>query len=48
VIHMEVPCCSGLRYIAQKVIAGSGVKLSFEDVTIDLRGNVIKDERINK
>jgi len=48
VIHMEVPCCSGLRYIAQKVIAGSGVKLSFEDVTIDLRGNVIKTETINK
>ncbi len=48
VIHMEVPCCSGMTHIAQKAIAGSGVKLSFEDVTIDLRGNVIKTENINK
>ncbi len=47
VIHMEVPCCSGLRHIAKEAIAGSGVKLSFEDVTIDLRGNVIKTENIS-
>ena len=48
VIHMEVPCCSSLRHIAQKAIVGSGVKLSFEDITIDLRGNVIKTGTINK
>ena len=46
VIHMEVPCCSGLRHIAQKAIAGSGVKLSFEDVTIDLKGNISTTEII--
>ena len=48
VIHMEVPCCSGLRHIAQEAVADSGVKLSFEDITIDLQGNVIKTETINK
>jgi NAD-dependent dihydropyrimidine dehydrogenase PreA subunit len=47
VIHMEVPCCSGLTYIAKEAIASSGVKLSFEDVTIDLRGNVAKTETVN-
>jgi len=47
VIHMEVPCCSGLRHIAQEAIVGSGVKLSFEDITIDLRGNVTKAETID-
>jgi len=47
VIHMEVPCCSGLTHIAKEAIAGSGAKLSFEDVTIDLRGNVAKTETIN-
>jgi len=47
VIHMEVPCCSGLVHIAKEAIASSGVKLSFEDVTIDLRGNVVKAETIN-
>lgn len=48
VIHMEVPCCSGLTHIAKEAVSGSGVKLSFEDVTIDLRGNVIKTENIDK
>jgi hypothetical protein len=47
VIHMEVPCCSGLTHIAKEAIAASGVKLSFEDVTIDLRGNVAKTETID-
>ena len=47
VIHMEVPCCSGLTYIAKEAIAGSGAKLSFEDITIDLRGNVTKTEKID-
>jgi len=47
VVHMEVPCCSGLTNIAKEAIAGSGVNLSFEDVIIDLRGNVIKTETID-
>jgi len=47
VIHMEVPCCSGLSHIAQKAIASSGAKMSFEDITIDLRGNVTKTETID-
>lgn len=47
VVHMEVPCCSVLRHIAQKAIAGSGVNLSsFEDVTIDLKGNISNTEII--
>ena len=44
VIHMEVPCCSGLTYIAKEAIAGSGAKISFENITIDLQGNVEKTE----
>jgi len=47
VIHMEVPCCSGLRRIAKEAIAGCGTKMSFEDITIDLRGNVLKTETID-
>lgn len=46
VIHMEVPCCSGLTQIARKAIARSGTKMTFEDVTIDLRGNVSKTQTI--
>jgi len=48
VVHMEVPCCSGLTHIAKETIADSGVKLSFEDITIGLRGNVLRVERIKK
>ena len=48
VLHMEVPCCSGLTHIATEAIAGSDTKMQFKDVTIDLRGNVIKTENINK
>jgi len=47
VIHMEVPCCSCLTHIAKEAIAGSGVKLSFEDFTIDLQGNIAKTETID-
>jgi Pyruvate/2-oxoacid:ferredoxin oxidoreductase delta subunit len=46
VIHMEVPCCSGLTYIAREAIAKSNIELSFEDVTIDLQGNVSRTETI--
>ncbi len=47
VAHMEVPCCSGLTHIAKEAVAASGTKISFEDVTIDLRGNVKETENID-
>jgi len=46
VLHMEVPCCFGLTHIAREAIARSEVKMPFEDVTIDLHGNVSKTETI--
>lgn len=46
VIHMEVPCCSGLTYIAREAVAKSNIEISFEDVTIDLQGNVSQTETI--
>ncbi|MHC4119483.1 MAG: ATP-binding protein [Planctomycetota bacterium] len=46
VVHMEVPCCFGLVHIARESIARSGVKMSFEDVTVDLKGKVIKTETV--
>ena len=47
VIHMEVPCCSGLTRIAQEAVAHSGVDFAFEDVTIGLDGNVVKRKTIS-
>jgi len=46
VVHMEVPCCSGLTRVAHEAIVRSGKPLSFEDVTVSLRGNVIRTETI--
>lgn len=46
VVHMEVPCCFGLTRIAREAIASSGVNISFDDVTVDLRGDISKVETI--
>ncbi|MHC4574792.1 MAG: ATP-binding protein [Planctomycetota bacterium] len=46
VIHMEVPCCFGLTHITREAVARSGAKMSFQDVTVDLRGHVVNSETI--
>lgn len=45
VVHMEVPCCFGLTQIAKKAVEAAGENLVFEDITIDLQGNVLIQER---
>ena len=40
VLHMEVPCCSGLTRLAQAALAAADVDIPFEDVTIGLDGQV--------
>lgn len=46
VIHMEVPCCFGLTHIVKDAIVQSGLKMAFEDVTVDLHGNVSRNETV--
>ncbi len=46
VVHMEVPCCSGLTHVARTAVARGGKLLSFEDVTVSLRGSVLRTETI--
>ena len=41
VVHMEVPCCSGLVRIAEAALAMAGVEVPGEDVTIGIRGEVL-------
>jgi len=41
VLHMEVPCCTGLVRIAEAAIEASGVVVPLQDVTISVRGEVI-------
>jgi len=40
VAHMEVPCCSGLVWLAKKAIADSGRKVPLNEVTIGVRGDI--------
>ncbi len=44
VVHMEVPCCSGLAYIARKAMSDSGRDIPLKEVTIGIRGD-IKSEK---
>jgi len=47
VVHMEVPCCSGLTRIAREALAHAGTGMPFEDVTIGLRGDVLRREMVH-
>jgi Fe-S-cluster-containing hydrogenase component 2 len=38
VVHMEVPCCTGLVRMAEAAVAASGREIPLEDVTISVRG----------
>jgi NAD-dependent dihydropyrimidine dehydrogenase PreA subunit len=38
VVHMEVPCCNGLVFMARQAIANSGREIPFETVCIGIRG----------
>ena len=43
VVHMEVPCCSGLNYIASSAIAASGKDIPVDDITISIQGEVMAE-----
>jgi len=40
VVHMEVPCCSGLVYMAKQAMLASGNVIPFSDVTIGVQGTI--------
>ena len=44
VVHMEVPCCSGLTRIAREAIARSGKEMNFLDITVSRRGSMLRSE----
>ncbi len=46
VVHMEVPCCSGLTRVAKMAVAACGKAMSFDDVTVGIRGDVVREETI--
>lgn len=46
VVHMEVPCCHGLTQIVRQAISKNKIEMAFEDVTIDLKGNIGRTETL--
>jgi len=40
VAHMEVPCCSGLIFIARQAIEASGVDVPFETIRFGIQGEL--------
>jgi NAD-dependent dihydropyrimidine dehydrogenase PreA subunit len=41
ILHMEVPCCSGVTFVVRKALEGSGKTIPFKEVTITINGQVI-------
>ena len=41
VVHMEVPCCSGLVHMAQQAINASGRDIPFSEPTVGIRGELL-------
>ncbi|MBN1367227.1 MAG: hypothetical protein JW967_04830 [Dehalococcoidales bacterium] len=40
IVHMEVPCCSGLVHMARQAIATSGVKVPVKEIMIGVKGEI--------
>lgn len=43
VVHMEVPCCSGLTYMAKEALKLSGQSIPIHEVTIGVKGGVLSE-----
>ena len=39
VVHMEVPCCSGLTYLARQALLASGKDIPLKEITIGIKGD---------
>jgi len=46
VVHMEVPCCTGLIRIAQQAKAQTGSDLPLEEITVSIRGELLQQTRV--
>ncbi|MDO9539951.1 MAG: 4Fe-4S dicluster domain-containing protein [Methanocalculus sp.] len=40
VAHMEVPCCSGLRYVVERALEEAGVEIPITEKTITIQGEI--------
>ncbi len=42
VLHMEVPCCSGLIHLARQALLAAEKSLPLRDITIGMHGDILK------
>ncbi len=47
VVHMEVPCCTGLVRIAQAAVRAAGAELLLHEATVSIRGEVLGVRALN-
>ena len=47
VLHMEVPCCSGLVFITKKALVTANKKIPAKEITISIQGNIKNESSIN-
>jgi hypothetical protein len=40
IVRMEVPCCSGLTYIAREAVNASGKDIPLKEIVIAIRGQI--------
>lgn len=41
ILHMEVPCCGGVRYVVEQAHAKAGAKIPVEEKTVTIDGNIM-------
>lgn len=44
IVHMEVPCCSGVEYVVDQALERSGKKIPVDEVTITIKGQVAETD----
>jgi hypothetical protein len=47
VVHMEVPCCRGFVYAAEKALERSGVTIPLRRLQIGIKGEIQEEEDLN-
>jgi ferredoxin len=40
-LHMEVPCCSGVRYVVDKALAKAGATIPVDEKTVTIEGMIV-------
>ncbi len=46
VIHMEVPCCTGLVQVTRQAILNSSKQMGYRDVTVSIKGQVLLEQDV--